>query len=115
MGNGQYGIVFEPKGPGRYVIGVKHNGQHVKDSPFHINVGGQPAAAPAPSQQQQPAQQQQQQSVKFPFACKLQDGTPFTPKSLSEFEVKLHSLSLSPCCSRRAARSYLNSAVCARP
>jgi hypothetical protein len=88
MGNGQYGIVFEPKGPGRYVIGVKHNGQHVKDSPFHINVGGQPAAAPAAAAPapSQPAQQQQQ-SVKFPFACKLQDGTPFTPNSLSEFEV----------------------------
>jgi len=85
MGNGQYGIVFEPKGPGRYAIGVKHNGQHVKDSPFHINVGGQPAAAAAPAA----AAPAQQQSVKFPFACKLQDGTPFTPNSLSEFESEV--------------------------
>lgn len=96
MGNGQYGIVFEPKGPGRYVIGVKHNGQHVKDSPFHINVGGQPAAAPAAAAPAPSQPAQQQQSVKFPFACKLQDGTPFTPNSLSEFEVRtLYSFSYS--------------------
>lgn len=46
LGGGQYGVVFEPAAPGRYVIGIKHVGQHIKDSPFHINIGGQPGEDP---------------------------------------------------------------------
>lgn len=48
------------------------------------------AASPTPAaSQQQPApSQSQQQPVKYPFSCKLQDGTPFTPGSLQEFEVR---------------------------
>jgi hypothetical protein len=50
---GQHGVVFVPGPPGRHKISVSWNGKPVQGSPFGINIGGKPAAAPA--QQPQPS------------------------------------------------------------
>jgi len=79
--DGSFGVKWKPPGFGEYKINIKIEDQHIKGSPFHINIGGKTTEKeehPNPKQTKTPKSE----------PIKLPEPTPIPKAPIVEEEIK---------------------------